>query len=129
MIGWGVEPYIDEYSAAGDLLFGASVAAPSQSYRAFRESWSAQPASIPALAVEHDPGGSRVAYASWNGATGVVRWRLLAGRSRQQLAPVASAARSGFQTAIPVRGSQPWLQLQALGPSGNVLGSSAAIHG
>ncbi len=128
LIGWGVEPYFDEYSAAGKLLFGARVAAPSQSYRAFRERWNAQPGSIPALAVEHTGGGSRVAYASWNGATDVARWRVLAGRSRQRLAPVASAARSGFQTAIPVPDSQPWLELQALGPGGHVLGSSAAIR-
>jgi Arylsulfotransferase (ASST) len=130
MIGWGVEPYIDEYSADGKLLFGASVAAPSQSYRAFREVWSAQPASSPVLAVEKENGGdSSAAYASWNGATEVARWRVLAGRSRQRLAPVASAARSGFETAIPVPGSEPWLQLQALDQSGNVLGSSAAIRG
>jgi len=131
MIGWGVEPYLDEYSGAGKLLFGASVAAPSQSYRAFRESWSAQPASSPSLAVEQTRTGSHVAYASWNGATDVARWRVLAGRYRQRLAPVASAARSGFETAIPVPGSQPWLwlELQALGSGGNVLGSSAAIRG
>jgi hypothetical protein len=129
MIGWGVEPYLDEYSATGKLLFGASVAAPSQSYRVFRERWSAQPASGPALAVEHSGSGARVAYASWNGATDVARWRVLAGHYRQRLAPVASAARSGFETAIPVPGSQPWLELQALGSGGNVLGSSAAIRG
>jgi hypothetical protein len=128
MIGWGVEPYLDEYSATGKLLFGASVAAPSQSYRAFREGWSAQPASIPALAVGRAAGGSAVAYASWNGATDVVRWRLLAGRSRQRLAPVASAARSGFETAIPLSGSPSWLELQALGPNGIVLGSSAPLR-
>jgi hypothetical protein len=130
MIGWGVAPYIDEYSAGGKLLFGARVAAPSQSYRAFRELWSAQPASRPALTVEESKSAdARVAYASWNGATQVTRWRLLAGRSRQQLAPVASAARSGFETAIRVPGSAPWLQLQALGPNGNVLGSSAVTRG
>jgi hypothetical protein len=130
MIGWGVEPYIDEYSAAGKLLFGASVAAASQSYRAFRETWNAQPASRPALFVARaTSGGSRFAYASWNGATQVARWRVLAGRYRQRLAPVASAARSAFETAIPVPGSQPWLELQALGRGGKVLGSSAAIRG
>jgi hypothetical protein len=129
MIGWGVQPYIDEYSAAGRLLFGARVAAPSQSYRAFRETWSAQPASTPALAVAPSRGGgSAVAYASWNGATQVARWRVLAGRSGQQLAPVASAARSGFETAIRVPGSQPWLELQALAANGTVLGASGAIR-
>jgi hypothetical protein len=130
MIGWGVQPYIDEYSADGQLLFGASVAAPSQSYRAFRETWSAQPASKPALTVE--PGtasDSWLAYVSWNGATQVAGWRVLAGRSRQQLEPVASAARSGFETAIRVPGSGPWFQVQALGPNGAVLGSSTLTRG
>jgi len=129
MIGWGVEPFLDEYSADGQLLFGASVAAPSQSYRAFREAWSAEPASSPALAVEPGGGSSPVAYASWNGATQVASWRVLAGRSSRRLAPVASAARSGFETAIPLRGSEPWLQVQALDASGTVLGSSTPIRG
>jgi hypothetical protein len=130
MIGWGVQPYIDEYSPGGRLLFGASVAAPSQSYRAFRETWSAQPASTPALAVEPGSGrDSTVAYVSWNGATQVASWRVLAGRSRQQLAPVANAGRSGFETTIPLPGSGPWFQVQALGPNGTVLGSSALTRG
>ncbi len=130
MIGWGVQPFIDEYSAGGRLLFGARVAAPSQSYRAFRASWSAQPASSPALVVESSAGaGSPVAYASWNGATRVASWRMLAGRTRQQLAPVASAARTGFETAIPLSGSEPWVEVQALDRSGIVLGSSAPVHG
>jgi hypothetical protein len=129
MIGWGVEPFLDEYSAGGQLLFGASVAAPSQSYRAFREAWSAEPASSPALAVEFSGGGGLpVAYASWNGATQVARWRVLAGHTSKQLAPVASAARSGFETAIPLPGSELWLQVQALDASGSVLGSSTPIR-
>ena len=127
MIGWGVQPYIDEYSAGGRLLFGASV--PPLLSRVSR-TWSAQPASTPALAVEPGSGrGSTVAYVSWNGATHLARWRVLAGRSRQQLAPVASAARSGFETAIPLPGSGPWFQVQALGPNGTVLGSSALTRG
>jgi Arylsulfotransferase (ASST) len=125
LIGWGAEPYFSEYSASGELLFDAHVAPPEQSYRAFRFPWSAQPQSRPALAlsVSTSPAPGK-AYASWNGATAVASWRLLAGSDRRSLAPLGTVGASGFETAIPLTSRGPWFEVQALDGGGAVLGSS-----
>ena len=68
-------------------------------------------------------------YASWNGATGVASWRVLAGPSTHQLAAVATGADSGFETAIATPTAEAYVQVQALSPSGAVLGTSSAIKG
>jgi hypothetical protein len=68
-------------------------------------------------------------YASWNGDTRTATWQLLAGPTAQQLAPVASAPRNGFETAIDTPGPEPFVEVQALGPEGAVLGTSRAIAG
>jgi hypothetical protein len=129
LIGWGAEPYVSEYSPVGQLLFEARLAAAGQSYRAFGFPWSAQPASRPSVKLAPARGsGAGVAYVSWNGATQVASWRVLAGRDRGQLTPLATVARAGFETAIPLASRGPWFQLQALDRSGRVLGSSPATR-
>jgi hypothetical protein len=52
---------------------------------------------------------------------------VLAGPSTHQLAPVATGARSGFETTITTPGPEPYVQVQALSASGAVLGTSSAI--
>jgi len=74
-------------------------------------------------------GGEGVVYASWNGATLVASWRVLAGPSVSNLTAVAQAAHSGFETAIALPSGVvgPYLAVQALDGAGHVLGTSAAI--
>jgi hypothetical protein len=54
---------------------------------------------------------------------------VLAGPSAQQLVPAATAARSGFETAIAAPGAEPYVAVQALNASGEVLGTSRTIPG
>ena len=68
-------------------------------------------------------------YASWNGDTRTVSWQLLAGPAPDQLAPVAEAPRSGFETAITAPGPEPYVAAQALDAAGAVLGVSPTIRG
>jgi len=63
-------------------------------------------------------------YASWNGATRVVSWRVLAGSSTSALAAVATSVKSGFETTIPVRQSYKAFKVEALDASNRVLGTS-----
>ena len=60
-------------------------------------------------------------FASWNGATQVVGWRVLGGSSAGALHPVANAARRGFETAIAVAGHYAIFEVQALGAGGDVV--------
>jgi hypothetical protein len=127
-VGWGQEPYFSEFSPEGVLLFDAHLPAHDESYRAFRFQWTGTPAHAPAFAFVPGVAGPSVVYASWNGATQVVSWRLLAGPSASSMSAVAQVARSGFETAIalPAGAAGPYLAVQALGAGGEVLRTSAA---
>jgi hypothetical protein len=124
LIGWGAEPYVSEYSPSGQLLFAAHMSGADQSYRAFRFAWTAQPSSKPSMTFANERSGGPVAYVSWNGATEVASWRVLSGPTTQQLKPMTTVDRSGFETTIPLTGNGPWFAVQALDRSGTVLGSS-----
>ncbi len=135
MVGWGEVPYLSEFSSTGALLFDAHLPSTYESYRAYRLAWSGQPAHSPALAVVRSGGGAQggapkgaTVYASWNGATQLASWRVLAGPSPSSLAPVASAARAGFETAVgvPKLAAGAYVAVQALDASGAVIGASRA---
>ena len=127
-LGWGQVPYFSEYSPEGKLLFDAHFPAHTQSYRGFRFAWTGRPAHRPSFALQPGPGAGTV-YASWNGATLVASWVVLAGRDPASLAPVAQAPRGGFETAVqlPAGTAGPYLTVQALDSSGQLLASAAAV--
>jgi hypothetical protein len=125
--GWGQEPFFSEFSAAGQVLFDAHLPALYQSYTALKFPWTGTPAQRPSLVVRARSHGSPVAYVSWNGATAVAQWQLLGGASPHALGPVLAAPRSGFETAIAVSSSPRYIAVQALGPGGQVLGTSTPV--
>ncbi len=130
-VGWGSEPYFSEYGSTGQLLYDAHWHGSYESYRAYRFPWNATPASPPSLAIVPGavPSAQATVYASWNGATEVAGWRVLAGPSPSQLAPVASAAKAGFETGIAIPGNEAYVTVQALNSAGATIGTSAAIQG
>jgi hypothetical protein len=128
-VGWWSEPYFSEYSAAGQLLFDAHMHGSYESYRAYRFPWTGAPASAPAIAAAKSSGGRVQVYASWNGDTRTAGWRVLAGSSAQTLAPVATAARSGFETTVTTPAAAPYVAVQALDASGALLATSPTIRG
>ena len=90
-VGWGAQPYFTEYGPSGQTLFDAHLPTPGESYRAYRFQWSGTPSSPPSIAADKASGGSVDVYASWNGATEVSSWRVLAGTERNHLEPVGTA--------------------------------------
>ncbi len=126
-VGWGQEPFFSELSPSGQMLLDAHLPATYQSYTALKFPWSGEPTGPPAIAVRARSHGGLVAYASWNGATAVTGWRLLAGASPHALTFVAAAPRTGFETAIALSSAPRYLALQALGAGGTVLGASAPV--
>lgn len=72
--------------------------------------------------------GAITVYVSWNGATDVARWQLIAGPSTNKLtAAGASTTRVGFETEIRTTTSERYLAVRALDTSGRVLATSPAI--
>jgi len=126
-VGWGAPPYFTEFDARGHIVFDARFVGPWAQYRAFLEPWNGNPATPPAIAATTD-GTSTTVYASWNGTTQTVYWKVLAGTSPQSLQPVRTVWKSGFETTIPLSGTYPYVEVQALGWGGQVLGTSAAVQ-
>jgi len=118
-VGWGSAPYFSEYDASAHMLFDGLLPGHDLSYRVRLEPWVGLPLYPPAAAARVKAGRTFV-YASWNGATQVASWRVIAGSS-----VVATAAKSGFETAIPVAGAHGTFTVEALDLSGRVIGTSA----
>ncbi len=124
LIGWGSQPYFSEYSTAGKLLLDASMPGSDLSYRVNLEPWVGEPLTLPAGAALTRHGATTV-YASWNGSTQVVAWRVRAGASGAPSSVVRrSVAKSGFETAIPVSGGARSYEVQALDARGRVIRTS-----
>jgi Arylsulfotransferase (ASST) len=125
-VGWGEQPDFSEYTPMGRQIFTASFPLGIGSYRAFRSPWVGRPHTRPSLAVNRTAGGHVKVYASWNGATQVAAWQVLGGSTAGHLTALgASATRTGFETAIEVRGAPRYLAVEALDGKGRVLGTSA----
>jgi Arylsulfotransferase (ASST) len=125
-VGWGEVPRVSEFDRSGRLLFDALLGETYECYRAFRLPWSASPAEAPAIALG-GRGREVSAYASWNGATGVHTWQLLAGERPGVLTAVASARARGFETRLRARSPGPCFAVQALDDGGAPLGVSPTV--
>jgi hypothetical protein len=99
-----------------------------QDFRSYLSPWQGQPTTPPAVAVQSDGAGLLSVAASWNGATQVASWRVIAGSSPTTLVPVLTAPRAGFETAMRVSTTAAYVAVQALDGSGAVLGASPAVR-
>jgi EmrB/QacA subfamily drug resistance transporter len=127
VVGWGEQPYLSEYNAAGALVLEGRFLSPDLSYRATAVAhWVGRPLTSPAAALRSTRGRTAL-YVSWNGETGVARWRVLAGSSATALASTTTVARSGFETTIAVPTAADY-RVEALSTSGAVLGTTALIR-
>jgi hypothetical protein len=124
-VGWGQQPYVSEFGPEGQLLFDAHLPSQYESYRDFRFVWTGTPSYPPVFAFQSTSTGA-TAYASWNGATLVTSWRVLAGASASSMMTVTEVPRTGFETSIPIPAGTvgPYMSVQALNAAGEVLGSS-----
>ena len=57
-------------------------------------------------------------YASWNGVTGVSKWRVLAGKSTKHLSAVATKGKTGFETVIDLSKKYKSYEVVALDSKG-----------
>jgi outer membrane protein assembly factor BamB len=127
-VGWGGWPYVSELDRNGRVLFdayfghGKKPGEDADTYRAYRFAWQGRPKDPPAIAIA----GGKV-YVSWNGATDVARWQVLVGNANDDLAVVATVKKSGFETAIALRGSGKYVAVQALDRNGRVLSVSKTL--
>jgi hypothetical protein len=125
-VGYGSQRYFAEFDADGRMVFGGELARGNDSYRAYRLRWKGRPAAPPDAVATRS--GTRVTvHASFNGATGVARWELLAGSSEDALEPVAQAKATGFETMLRASSTEPLVAVRALDADGDALGTSAPV--
>ncbi|HEY2537132.1 MAG TPA: arylsulfotransferase family protein [Solirubrobacteraceae bacterium] len=129
LLGYGGLPNFTEFDSAGHVLLDATLGKNVQNFRTYSSPWSAHPTSTPSLAVQSQGSGGVSVAASWNGATEVASWQVLAGSSPASLSVAASAPKHGFQTSIALASTPAYLAVQALSSSGAVIGRSPTIRG
>ncbi|HEX9033013.1 MAG TPA: arylsulfotransferase family protein [Streptosporangiaceae bacterium] len=126
-VGWGTNLFFSEFSADGKLLLDGILAKGAPTYRSFIGDWDGHPTELPAVAVRRRNRGVAV-YASWNGATAVASWTVLAGKTAASMTPVGSAPRAGFETTIEVTGSGPYFAAQPHDAAGRILSRSSTVR-
>lgn len=127
LMGYGNLPNFTEYDSAGHVLLDGTLGHNVQDFRAYLSPWSGKPETAPAIVAKRS-GASVAVSTSWNGATNVASWKLLAGSSPGLLVPLATVPKHGFQTKATVTASAPYIESWALDANGNELGASAATR-
>ena len=126
-LGWGSQGRISELSPDGALLLDIRLPRGFDTYRAYRSPWVGRPATLPAVAAETRADGGTTVYASWNGATEVARWQVLAGDDAASLRVVGTAPRRGFETQIRLPDLAPAVVVRAVDATGAVLAQSRVV--
>ncbi len=126
-VGWGGSaPFMSEFGHDGRLLFDARfVPGTRNSYRSYRLPWRGHPTYPPKAAAVALLGGAVRVWASWNGATEVASWDVLAGPRPGALARMMTVPRAGFETATTLRRAFAYIAVRARARDGRILGSSA----
>jgi hypothetical protein len=125
LVGYGGTPAISEYAKDGALLYDAHQPLDMSFYRAFRFPWHARPLTPPAvLAGLNNTGEETIVHASWNGATEVAAWTVLAGQHLGALDARARIPSSGFESSTVMPRKYAYVAVQALDAAGRVLVTS-----
>jgi Arylsulfotransferase (ASST) len=130
VVGYGGVPAISEYAAAGTLLLDAHLPLDMSFYRAFRFPWSGRPLSPPVVLADlNNTGEETIVHASWNGATEVVSWRVLASSAPGgALTARATIPDDGFESSTTLPKKYARVAVQALDSSGRVLSTSRTMQ-
>lgn len=138
-VGWGRNPTVTEHTPDGNCVLDIQFSpwrSPStewqslDSYRAFKADWTGTPTQwTPDIVAEKGSKGDLTAWVSWNGATEVEAWALLASNRANDLngagKVVARSERVGFETVLwAPEADQRYLRAVAIGSGGLILGAS-----
>jgi hypothetical protein len=125
VVEFGGVPEMTEYAADGALLFDAHLPYDMASYRGYRYPWSGRPLSSPAvLATLNNTSEETLVHMSWNGASKVASWRVLAGLREGSLTAQATIVPTGFESSTVLPKKYEYVEVQALSSDGRVLSTS-----
>ena len=128
-MGYGGLPNFTEFDAAGHVLLDGTLGRNVQDFRTYLAPWSAQPTRLAGGRRHAGRRGTLSVSVSWNGATDVACWRVLAGASAASLAAVATAPRAASRRrSRPAPPALTW-PCRRWTPPGTVIGTSAPVKG
>ena len=116
-VGWGSQRWFTEFSPTGQVVFDGRIARGNDNYRAFRYPWTGTPATPPKVVASAD-GGKVTARVSWNGATKVARWELLAGADAEHARAGRPGGQAGFETAVTAKRPRALVALRGYDAAG-----------
>jgi hypothetical protein len=125
VVEFGGVPEMTEFAEDGSLLFDAHLPYDMASYRGYRYPWSGRPLSPPTvLATLNNTDEETIVHMSWNGASEVASWRVLAGLHEGSLTAQATIVPTGFESSTMLPKKYEYVAVQALSSDGRVLGTS-----
>jgi hypothetical protein len=129
VVEYGAVPEISEYAKNGSLLFDAHLPLVMDSYRGFRFPWSGRPLSPPTVVANlNNTSEETIVHTSWNGATDLASWRVLAGERPQTLEPRTTIPASDFESSTMLPKKYAYVAVQALDSAGRVLDTSPSAR-
>lgn len=136
LIGWGQGPYVTEYGYEGNtkdnralhMIYDMQFPGDNFSYRAFKNEWVGLPLNPPDTAVKVCGKNTVIIYTSWNGATEVAGWKVLAGFHPSAMAVATYTERNGFETAVKLNVVRPYFQVHAIDAAGTIIGKSRIVY-
>ena len=130
LIGWGTgDPDVLEITPDDSQALQMHFLNGDVSYRVYRDTWHATPYWDPELVLE-DSGSQTNLYFSWNGATDVSGYRVLAGWNEEPRLPITTVKKDGFENSLDVSdllGRYCSFQVQALDLQGKPVRSSNIV--
>ncbi|MFI0367320.1 arylsulfotransferase family protein [Actinomadura sp. 1N219] len=124
LISWGSAGRISEFSPDGRLVFDAESPQGKgwSTYRVYRQEWHGRPDTPPEARI-----ADGMVHAVWNGATGVARWRLLAGPAETPLREADTVPWDGLDTPVKLPDEAAFVQVEALDAENSVLAASPVV--
>jgi len=135
VVGYGSNPWITEHTSDGTVVFAATIGpdsagdnGPIENYRAIKTTtWVGRPTLPPTIAAINSTAGLDV-YVSWNGATHVSAYTLLAGTDASTLSGVSNTSRSAFETHLSMSEAQDFVAVAAIASNGTELGRTPVVR-
>ncbi|CAD0094070.1 unnamed protein product [Aureobasidium vineae] len=124
--------YTNEGEAIWDVQFGIIGNSSVQSYRAYKQNWQGFPGWNPSIAATGNGTDNTTVYVSWNGATEIKQWAILASNSSSSLATAddlwKNVTKTGFETNVTVGTDARYIRAAALNADGEVLGATDIVN-
>ena len=128
LVGWGSLGAFTRFAADGSVKLDGHLAANYDSYRAYLKRWDGRPDTQPAVAVVRE-GAQVTVAASWNGATQVRAWQVLAGPAADDLREIGQpTAWTGLETVTVRMTPERFVAVAALDEDGAELARSRAVR-